>query len=113
MKLKIILFIIFLPTYLFSQNLENEKTKEINNEIEETQKWFFEDYVYSEDYAYLQNYYGNRALGKTKTPAKISKVDKKWDKYSDNREYSLTVTPSIVVFGAFKGSKQIRVGRVH
>lgn len=103
MKLKIILFIIFLPTYLFSQNLENEKTKEINNEIEETQKWFFEDYVYSEDYAYLQNYYGNRALGKTKTPAKISKVDKKWDKYSDNREYSLTVTPSIVVFGAFKG----------
>lgn len=103
MKLKIILFIIFLPTYLFSQNLENEKTKEINNEIEETQKWFFEDYVYSEDYAYLQNYYGNRALGKTKTPAKISKVDKKWDKYSDNREYSLTVTPSIVVFGTFKG----------
>ena len=103
MKLKIILFIIFLPTYLFSQNLENEKTKEINNEIEETQKWFFEDYVYSEDYAYLQNYYGNRALGKTKTPAKISKVDKKWDKYSDNREYSLTVTPSIVVFGVFKG----------
>lgn len=103
MKLKIILFIIFLPTYLFSQNLENEKTKEINNEIEETEKWFFEDYVYSEDYAYLQNYYGNRALGKTKTPAKISKVDKKWDKYSDNREYSLTVTPSIVVFGAFKG----------
>lgn len=103
MKLKIILFIIFLPTYLFSQNLENEKTKEINNEIEETEKWFFEDYVYSEDYAYLQNYYGNRALGKTKTPAKISKVDKKWDKYSDNREYSLTVTPSIVVFGVFKG----------
>lgn len=80
-----------------------KKINELNNEIDKTEKWTFEEYVWSEDYTYLQNFYGHRALGKTKTPSKISRPEKKWTKYANNREYSFYVTPSIVVFGVFKG----------
>ncbi|MDC0118003.1 hypothetical protein OAI10_01170 [bacterium] len=80
-----------------------KKINELNNEIDKTEKWTFEEYVWSEDYTYLQNFYGQRALGKTKTPSKISRPEKKWTKYANNREYSFYVTPSIVEFGVFKG----------
>ena len=80
-----------------------KKINELNNEIDKTEKWTFEEYVWSEDYTYLQNFYGHRALGKTKTPSKISRPEKKWTKYANNREYSFYVTPSIVEFGVFKG----------
>lgn len=80
-----------------------KKINELNNKIDKTEKWTFEEYVWSEDYIYLQNFYGHRALGKTKTPSKISRPEKKWTKYANNREYSFYVTPSIVVFGVFKG----------